>query len=71
MGGKLGTFRRIGTFAFAVSLCVAIETDGDEIFNKEPRIGETFHVFFCRGCDLSFGRAKVSKLIQDAAIGLR
>jgi hypothetical protein len=65
----MDTFRRIGTFASAVSLCVAIETDGNEIFNKEPCIGKTFHVFFCRGCDLSFGRTKVSKLIQDAVIG--
>jgi hypothetical protein len=44
-----------------MSLDVAIETDWDEIFDKEPGVGETFHILFRGCCDLSLGGTKISK----------
>jgi hypothetical protein len=58
MEGREGTFRRIGAFALAMSFGVAIETDGDEIFDEETCIGKSFEIFLRGGGNLTFGSAK-------------
>lgn len=52
-----GTFGGIWTFAFSVSFGVAIETDGDEIFDEETCFAKSLKILFWSGGDLSFGGA--------------
>jgi len=51
------TFRWIGTLAFPVSFGVAIETNGDEIFDEETGVGEPLEIFLGSSGDLPFGGA--------------
>jgi hypothetical protein len=54
------TFWRSRTFAFTVSFGIAIEANWNKILDKEASVGETFQIFFCGRCNLSFGSTKVS-----------
>ena len=55
----MGTLWCIGTFAFAMPFDVAVEANGDEIFNEEPCVGKTFQIFLRGGCNLAFGGTKI------------
>lgn len=56
------TFGGIWTLALPVPLGIAIETNGDKIFDEEPGVSETLQVLLRRGSDLTLGRTNISNL---------